>query len=71
VAYLGDNVGDRRVVDAIPVAGSEALLAVDVADKVNIGIAPGDVASLVDGVSAIVWKLIENPVLEIRRAGVD
>src|ERR1700688_187671 len=71
MADLGDNIGNRLEGDAIPVAGAEAFNAVDVADKVGVRVAPGDLASAADGVSAIVGKLTEDPVLEIRRTGGD
>jgi hypothetical protein len=71
MADLGDNIGNRLVVDAIPVAGPEAFNTIDVADKVGVRVAPGDMTSAADGVSAIVGKLIEDPVLEIRRSGID
>src|ERR1017187_943609 len=64
--HLGDDVGDGLIVDAISVPGGKTFRAVDVADKAGIWVAPRDGASRIDGVAAIVWKLIEDPVLERR-----
>ena len=71
MANLGDNIGNGLVIHAISIAWSEAFVAVDVADKVDVGITPGDLASGDDGVSVIVGQLIEDPVLQIRCSGVD
>src|SRR5450631_1160765 len=69
--HLGDDVGDGLIVDAISVPGGETFRAVDVADKAGIWVAPRDSASRIDGVAAIVGKLIEDPVLERRIPGTD
>src|ERR1022692_1328128 len=71
MANLGDNIGNGLVIHAISVAGSEAFVAIDVADKVDVGIAPRDIASADDGVAVIVGQVIEDPVLQIRCSGVD
>ena len=71
VPDLRDNVGNRWVVHAVPVAGREPLNTIDIADEVDKWITPGDVVAGDDRIAEVQRELVEDPVLEIEPAGVD